>query len=654
MVIPFKMAILQEIGEKAYMKSVITSLLMIIVMILCAEAIGQGTSYDPVTDRYDRMLSIYRFDRDKFIPRREYLENLNIDSTRAIIRDLRSLVDSTCEADSRRLQLSALFEVGFLYFLLDENDSVISTLNRALEFVDKSLSPWEYAMINALAAEACKRKGYFSLSNEYNLKILSTPEYYADTFRRASTLGFMAENYQSLLEFEYSMECCKESFNLFSSIRNYSHASYQLVILAGVSKQMNPDSSFLEYLRMAVALSNKTNDSARIANNLVNLGKGYLSAGEYTKGLKYLLMGWKIDRQVLPHRDIYASREISRAYLMLDSLEKAEYFARRALRLARNINADNWQFLSYSSMADVFSRSGRLDSARYYLEQSIVLEKSTGRKVASPGLYNMISDVCLKMGDYEAAAFYLDTAYHHYRQVVNMNNQDELSKMRAEFDYDLQKARINELRIWNSLEKEKNRRYVVIIITVLLVLLLSIGFIWGMHVQYSRLKSSYFNLVRKNIELDKLSGRLKILENEQKIHEPVRNEDRILDQVKDLLDNQRVYQDPEISLIKLADKVGTNTSYLSSTINTHYHVNFKTLINKYRIDEARAQLVSGKFDSYSIDGIAREVGYRSRSNFYQMFKQITGVTPAVYVQNYQLAIENSNTDQETDEDPGRD
>ncbi|MBU2651571.1 MAG: helix-turn-helix domain-containing protein, partial [Bacteroidetes bacterium] len=641
MVIRGKLAILQEIGEQAHMKSILTSFLMIIVMILCKEVSGQEKVHDLLTYRYDQMLKVYRFERDKFIPRREYLENLNTDSTRAVIEDLKKLVDSSYKAGLRKLRLSAFFETGFLYFLLDENDSAISNLNRAIELVDKSLSPWEYAMINALAAESCKRKGYFSLSNEYNLKILSTPEYYADTFRRASTLGFLAENYQSLLEFEKSMECCKESFSLFSAIRNYSHASYQLVILAGVSKQMNPDSSFLEYLRMAVALSKKTDDSARIANNLVNLGKGYLSAGEYRKGLKYLLIGWKIDRQVFPHRDIYASREISHAYLMLDSLEKAEYFARRALGLSRKINADNWLFLSSSSLANVFSRSGKLDSARYYLEQAIMLAKSTGRKVSSPGLYNIISDVCLKMGDYEAAAFYLDTAYHHYRMVINMNNQDELSKMRAEFDYDLQKAKINELKIWNSLEREKNRRYVVIIITVLLVLLLSIGFIWGIRIQYARLKSSYFSLVRKNIELDKLSGRLRILEKEQKVHEPVRNEDRILDQVKDLLDNQRIYQDPEISLIKLADRVGTNTSYLSSIINTHYHVNFKTLINKYRIDEARAQLVSGKFDNYSIDGIAREVGYRSRSNFFQMFKQITGVTPAVYVQNYQQALGNT-------------
>jgi len=75
-------------------------------------------------------------------------------------------------------------------------------------------------------------------------------------------------------------------------------------------------------------------------------------------------------------------------------------------------------------------------------------------------------------------------------------------------------------------------------------------------------------------------------------------------------------------------------------------MNFRRLIHKYRIDEARSILVSKQFSNYSMEGIAKELGYKSRSLFHQMFKEITGITPAAYAAYYNSAALSSNPEWE--------
>jgi YesN/AraC family two-component response regulator len=92
-----------------------------------------------------------------------------------------------------------------------------------------------------------------------------------------------------------------------------------------------------------------------------------------------------------------------------------------------------------------------------------------------------------------------------------------------------------------------------------------------------------------------------------------------------------------ISLTSLSEILNTNTTYLSAIINHHYGMNFKSLMHKYRIEEARKLLISNDSVNYSLEGIAFKVGYKSRSIFHQSFKEITGVTPAVYSRTFKKA-----------------
>ena len=96
-----------------------------------------------------------------------------------------------------------------------------------------------------------------------------------------------------------------------------------------------------------------------------------------------------------------------------------------------------------------------------------------------------------------------------------------------------------------------------------------------------------------------------------------------------LLEN-KAYRDPDLRLKEIADFLHTNTTYLSSLINQRYKMNFKTLLNRVRLEEAKEIMKDRAYEYFSIKKIYKSVGFRSKSVFNMAFKAETGMTPSEY------------------------
>ena len=94
------------------------------------------------------------------------------------------------------------------------------------------------------------------------------------------------------------------------------------------------------------------------------------------------------------------------------------------------------------------------------------------------------------------------------------------------------------------------------------------------------------------------------------------------------LEERKIYLMPDLSLIKFSQIVGTNTSYLSKVVNQYIGMNFRKLINTYRIGHATQLL---KERTKTLDEIIRQSGYTSRSVFYDAFYRVVGKTPQQYM-----------------------
>lgn len=70
--------------------------------------------------------------------------------------------------------------------------------------------------------------------------------------------------------------------------------------------------------------------------------------------------------------------------------------------------------------------------------------------------------------------------------------------------------------------------------------------------------------------------------------------------------------------------MGTNTTYLSNTVNEMFGCNLKSLINWYRVQYAKEVLRRGICRLKDIPFVC---GFVSKSTFYASFKRCEGITP---------------------------
>jgi ABC-type antimicrobial peptide transport system permease subunit/AraC-like DNA-binding protein len=100
--------------------------------------------------------------------------------------------------------------------------------------------------------------------------------------------------------------------------------------------------------------------------------------------------------------------------------------------------------------------------------------------------------------------------------------------------------------------------------------------------------------------------------------------------LKKIVKENRYYQDPELNLSSLAEKLELTTHELSRIINTVLKKSFNDFINEYRVQDAARKMQDSGYDHLTLLGIAFESGFNSQSTFNRIFKQITGKSPLEY------------------------
>lgn len=93
---------------------------------------------------------------------------------------------------------------------------------------------------------------------------------------------------------------------------------------------------------------------------------------------------------------------------------------------------------------------------------------------------------------------------------------------------------------------------------------------------------------------------------------------------------EKLYLDNELTLPKLAEVTQLSIHKLSYLLNNDFGQNFYQFVNSYRIEEAKQLLLNPKMSHLSIEGIAYEAGFNSKSVFNTTFKKTTGASPSEF------------------------
>lgn len=109
------------------------------------------------------------------------------------------------------------------------------------------------------------------------------------------------------------------------------------------------------------------------------------------------------------------------------------------------------------------------------------------------------------------------------------------------------------------------------------------------------------------------------------------DEIKLFTSVKHLMQQKKLYLNPDLTLKEVADQLGTNTKYLSQVVNHQTGYNFQYFLNIYRIEEVKAKITDAQYSNLTFFGIAFQCGFKNKSTFFKVFRDIVGVTPKEYV-----------------------
>lgn len=233
-------------------------------------------------------------------------------------------------------------------------------------------------------------------------------------------------------------------------------------------------------------------------------------------------------------------------------------------------------------------------------------------------LYNYLYKSHLQLGNLKKSDFYFDLHLESLNGQMDLNNSVNLNLKNTEL------AKYNE-EVSALSNQRKRQRFYLIIFSSASIICLSIILIY-----FKRRQK------RNNERLNKLIDEIKSPKKLAKRQKPSLNINdtevkRIIEKLNEL-EEKEYYLRMDCTAFNLAKKLKTNTTYLSKIINLHYHKNFTTYINDLRIDYILERLQNDPIiRKYSIQGIANELGYKSKESFNAAFKKRTGVLPSTLI-----------------------
>jgi AraC-like DNA-binding protein len=91
------------------------------------------------------------------------------------------------------------------------------------------------------------------------------------------------------------------------------------------------------------------------------------------------------------------------------------------------------------------------------------------------------------------------------------------------------------------------------------------------------------------------------------------------------------YLNPEFSLSVMSANTDIPVHHLSYYFNEHLNINFNMWKNDHKINYVVEQIEKGNNELLTLDALAKQAGFVSRTTFLNAFKQKTGLTPSEYL-----------------------
>ncbi len=310
---------------------------------------------------------------------------------------------------------------------------------------------------------------------------------------------------------------------------------------------------------------------------------------------------------------------IAEIYSLQDKIAESDSCFLKALEILKSAKFDmeTMEAHIYVHLASNRIEKSEYSQAEKYLGLAYSLFKRTGM-TENMGIYYFVSmDYYSRTGNFKAYKKKQQEYIEYTERKEAEKTLDKYNELKSFYGYDQKEQRIRDQESQISIMKMKIF-YSSLIIILVSALLIVITY------YYKETKKYVKTLYDSNVK--SLS-----LKSDSYVTDTTDMYAALYNKILDLMKEERLYLNPDISISDLGRRMGTNSKYISQAINKYGNHNFNSFINAYRIDEAK-RIIIRNGNSIALKVISAEVGFNNHTTFYRQFKDITGLSPTDFVE----------------------
>jgi AraC-like DNA-binding protein len=185
----------------------------------------------------------------------------------------------------------------------------------------------------------------------------------------------------------------------------------------------------------------------------------------------------------------------------------------------------------------------------------------------------------------------------------------------------------------NSYHVAVNQGAIILLSTVIGLIILNLSLLFFPNILYGLPQLDYAIVTKENRAEEERLGIAEDVKKQSRSFEISDERLNLLNLKIERYIEHKPYLSPEFNLTVMSTDTDIPVHHLSYYFNEHLKINFNTWKNDLKIDHVIHLIRNGSGEILTLDALAKQAGFGSRTSFFNSFKQKVGVTPSEYLNN---------------------
>jgi AraC-like DNA-binding protein len=182
-----------------------------------------------------------------------------------------------------------------------------------------------------------------------------------------------------------------------------------------------------------------------------------------------------------------------------------------------------------------------------------------------------------------------------------------------------------------ALKVESGQGDIILYSTIGGLLLLNLSLLFFPNILYGLPQLDYAIATKQNLKLEEQLGIAEDIKKQTRSFEISLEKLNLLKLKVDKYIEKKPYLNPDFNLTVMSTDTDIPVHHLSYFFNEHLKVNFNTWKNDLKIAYVIDLIRNGSGEILTLDALAKQAGFGSRTSFFNSFKQKMGITPSEYL-----------------------